>query len=205
MGEIELRAARAMPFLDDEAVCEQVADHCLELSTLHGCLPTPEQRLPDEGGWIVLREQPYTEIPSPPFASMWRARPVFAARTFRGILAGGRRRTLKWPEERARIVTPAGELTLLMTEYAVVRDLRPYLDAEGAGVTLHVMGPGAVEDDLRERVFYLQCRGLKRADALTLLLPEVTDQTFAWLSMDGISDVETYEAALDAHRPRAVA
>jgi hypothetical protein len=158
------------------------------LPGLYACLPDQGYDLPEEGGWIMIKEPPTTSIPDPPLYSMWLAKPVFYGRTLvgrRGIVPGGKRTKVNWPMLRARIQTPYGELTLLPCEYVVVKHMPEWLDSIGDGVSLHFMGPGVVEGDMVERVFQMRSRGLRQRDALTLLLPEVTDQGFAWLSLDG--------------------
>jgi hypothetical protein len=145
----------------------------------------PDERgtlIPEEGAWIVVKAQPYTNIPAPPLYSMWFAKPVYVAREFKRILADGRNRTIKWPMHRARITTPDGELTLLGGEYSVVKDLRPYLEMIGEGVDLHFIGPEP--DEVRERIFYLQAHGLHKGDAIAMVLPDLEDAGFCYLTLD---------------------
>lgn len=195
MSEMALDAVLSHPYYEDDTVREAVADQCIDYDTLSAALPDESVIVPPEGDWILLREQPTTAIPDPPLYSMWRARPVYHSRRFKRVLAGSRLRTLNWPLLRARIVTPYGELTLLPREYIRVTKLREWIDQIGNGVTLNIMGPGDVEAELNEKVFYLQSRGLRRVDALLLLLPEVTDQAFAWMSLDGTGAEEYIEGA----------
>jgi hypothetical protein len=193
MGEMAIEAVLTHPYYRDEDVQEQIIDLCPDLDTLWAAVPEERCELPPEGDWIILREQPYTNIPSPPLYSMWRARPVYHSRIFKRVSAGGRSRTVNWPLLRARIVTPYGELTLLPREYLRVRDLRVWLDEVGSGVTLHLMG-AEPEGAFAERLFYLRARGLRYPDALRLLLPETADQALAWLSLDEPSgEAEKYE------------
>lgn len=195
MGEMAIEAVLSHPYYQDEAVCEQIADRCIDLDTLWAALPDDRAVLPPEGDWIIVREQPCTNIPDPPLYSMWRARPVYHARKFKRVRAGGRVREVTWPLVRARIRTPYGELTLLPREYLRVNDLAKWVGEIGQGVTLNVIGPGNPGPELNEKTFYLQSHGLRRVDALTLLLPEVADQEFAWLSLDGTGAEEYVRGA----------
>lgn len=196
MGEMAIEAVLSHPYLNDDDVREQIADHCIDIDTLWAALPDERQQLPPEGAWIMLREQPTTAIPDPPLYSMWRARPVYYSWTAKRVRAGGRVRNVTWPLLRARIRTPFGELTLLPREYVTVTKLPEWLEQIGDGVTLNMMGPGAEGDpEFEQRVFYLMARGLPRAAALELLLPDVVDQEFAWLSLDGTGAEEYIERA----------
>jgi hypothetical protein len=192
MTEMALDAVLSHPYYEDEDVAEQIADRCIDFDTLSAALPDERHQLPPEGAWIIVTGFPTTSIPDPPLYSLWFARPVYYAREFRKVSAGGRIRNVRWPLLRARIVTPHGELTLLPREFLKVLDLRKWLDEVGNGVTLHLLDETA-DDTLTERLFYLRARGLRPSAALELLLPETTSQDVAWLSLDG-TDVEGYVA-----------
>jgi hypothetical protein len=165
---------------------------------VYACMPDAGYDLPEQGAWIMVKEPPTTAIPDPPIYSMWLARPVYYSRIIRGrrgYTPGGSRAQINWPMLRARIVTPYGELTLLPGEYVPVKKLPEWMDQIGDGVSLHFMGPGVVEGDMAERVFQLRARGLRQRDALSLLLPELTDQGFCWLSLDGTGAEDYIEGA----------
>lgn len=155
---------------------------------MYAALPGQGYDLPLAGGWIMVKEPPTTAISDPPIYSMWLARPVFYSRQIlgrRGVITGGRNTKINWPMLRARIQTPYGELTLLPGEYVTVKQLPEWMDNIGKGIALHFMGSGVVDGDLTEHVFQLRSRGLRQHEAFSLLLPEITDQGFCWLSLDG--------------------
>jgi hypothetical protein len=174
---------------DHEGFEDILYDYCHDLATRSSAMPEEYGiDMPEEGAWIMVKRQPHTVIASPPLYSMWRARPVFVSLPIqgrRGVIPGGSRTTVHWPLLRARIVTPYGELTFLGDEFVIVKKLPEWMEQIGDGVSLYFMGPGVVEGDLVERVFQLRARGLRQRDALSLLLPEITDQGFCWLSLDG--------------------
>ncbi len=173
--------------LSDDGVREQVADQCLDIQTLWSCLPPDNTILPDAGAWILVRDVPHTVLPfEVPLYSIWRARPVVRKR---GVYIGGqhsdyggRRKLVQWPQMLAEIQTPGGDLVLYPTEY-VVTDVAKWLELLDDGVTLHFIGAGE-PGDLSETLFYMRAHGLRRRDALTLLLPQLTDERFAYLTLD---------------------
>jgi hypothetical protein len=179
-------------FFADPDVREEVADFFTGLGAIGSeRIPTlwsalPEEHgygIPEEGAWIMVKEPPHTEIPAPPLYSIWRAR-----RTFRSYQVRIGRRKVNWPLLRAVITTPHGELTLIPGEYQPVADLRRWLELVGEkdqgeeAVTIHFLGPGE-PGGLAEQVFYIQTRGITRADALLLMLPDVEDADFAYLTV----------------------
>lgn len=147
----------------------------------HGCA------IPDEGAWIMVKRLPHTAIPNPPLYSMWRARPVYVGRTFK-VVAGRRRRNVSWPMLKARIATQHGDLDLFPGEYTTVKDLGVWLDLIGQGVTVNFLGDGE-PGELAEQIFYMQAHGLRRRDALLLVLPTLVDQNFAYLTLDNSEDL----------------
>lgn len=210
MGEMDTASALALYEMAKahEPLRDAIDAQVLDLHELYSALPFEHAlEMAPEGAWIMVKRQPTTAIPSPPFASIWRARTVYYSRTFLGLpfpgQRGSSRRQTQWPMTRARISTPAGELTLLPDEFTIVRKMDEWTRDIGSGVSLHLLGGDVAEADLADRVFYLQSHGLKRWQALSMLLPEVAEPGFAWLSIDGVSDVAEYEAALEAHEPRA--
>lgn len=200
-GEMTIERARETRarWADVEGFEDFLHDHALDLSTWYAMDPERHHcAIPDEGAWIMVKRQPHTVIESPPLYSMWRARPVYYALKLKRAPGPGRP-TITWPLLRARISTPFGELTLLPDEFVPVTRLMEWVGSVGEGVSLHTMGPGAIGDeDFEQRVFYLMSRGLARRDALLLLLPDVLDQEFAWLSLDGSGAEEYIERARSA-------
>lgn len=169
---------------EDEELRELIADQCLDLQSLWSALPPENCVIPDEGCWIIVKEVPYTALEfDVPLYSIWRARPVVRTRDFQ-VRWGprGGRQTVKWPLTLAEIQTPGGDLVLYPTEY-VTTDIERWLDLLDEGVTINYMGTGE-PGELADQLFYLQAHGLPRREALTLLLPSLTDERFAYLTLD---------------------
>lgn len=127
--------------------------------------------IPEEGGWVIVKNPPHTIIPAPPLYSMWFAKPIYTSRTFTRISAGGRSRNVNWPFLKARITTPDGELDLWPEEYVPCDDIMAFADMIGEGVTLNFLGPEP--DEIAERMFYLRAHGLGTKDATALLLGDM--------------------------------
>lgn len=180
-------------FYADEEVREAVADHFTAFAAigperipqLWAALPEEYgYAIPEQGAWIIVKEVPHTELTGVfdvPLYSIWRARATHHQTTLKLRLP--RKTTFKWPLLRAVINTPEGELTLLPGEYVPVKDMAVWLDLIGKGVSMNFIGAGE-PGELAEQMFYLQSRGIRRRDALTLLLPSLTDQDFAYLTID---------------------
>lgn len=137
--------------------------------------------IPDEGGWVIVKRPPHTIIPAPPIYSIWFAKPVYASRTFKRIVADGRRRNVSWPMLKARILTEDGELDLLPEEFVPCDDIMAFVDMIGEGVELHFLGPEP--DEIAERLFYLRAHGLGVKDATSLLLGDM-QSNHVYLTVD---------------------
>jgi hypothetical protein len=171
-------------FFEDEVVKELVADQCLDQQTLWSCLPPESCVIPDEGTWIIVKDVPHTNLDfDVPLYSIWRARRHIRTRTFR-LPTGprGGKNEVHWPQMLAEIQTPGGDLVLYPTEY-VTTDIQKWLDLINEGVELNFIGPGE-PGELEDQLFYLQCRGIPRTQALLLLLPSLTDDRFVYLTLD---------------------
>lgn len=134
----------------------------------------PDERgyfIPEEGGWVIVKRPPHTNIPAPPLYSIWFARPIYHSRLFKKISTDGRRRNVSWPFLKARILTPEGELDLLPEEYVPCDDISAFTDMIGEGVELHFLGPEP--DEIAERTFYLRAHGLGPKEATSLLLGDM--------------------------------
>lgn len=165
-------------YYEDPDVREAVLDQCLSLSELYAADPERSGfALPEQGGWIIVKELPCTSIPNPPRYSIWRARPVYSSRTFR--LSA--RKEVSWPMLKARISTQHGDLDLLPGEYVPTK-IERWLDLIGEGVTINFLG--AEPDELGDRSFYLRAHGLNEAQAAELLLPDIQTNDFLYLTLD---------------------
>lgn len=187
MGEMvsPTTAKTTQNFYYDPAVREQIEDALYGAESLFGTgsadnwlaqvgAAFPDDRgylIPEEGGWVIVKAQPYTNIPAPPLYSMWFAKPVYTGREFRRILAGGRRRKVTWPFLKARILTQHGELDLLPEEYVPCSDITKFTEMIDQGVEMHFLGPEP--EEYAEQMFYLRARGLGVRQATTLLLGEM--------------------------------
>lgn len=146
--------------------------------------------IPDEGAWVFVKRVPHTALDERfqvPVWSIWRARPEYRNRTFvlgkeRGL---SRKTRIEWPCLLAVINTPGGELWLYPGEYTTIPPdrLGVYLDAIGRGVEIHFLGAGD-PGDLDNQLFYLMCHGIKRTNALLLLLPNLTDSDFCYFTVE---------------------
>lgn len=132
--------------------------------------------LPPEGGWIMVRRSPPTEI-KVPLLSMWYAMPDPFLRT-----PVGKKFSLQvFPMYRARIHTPEGPLWLLPPEYVLVQDITQYLGQEKYGIDLHFLSEEAAVD--QDALFYLRSRGVSKQDALVMLLGTIRDPNFCYLTV----------------------
>lgn len=165
---------------EDEVVQETVANQCLDIQTLWSCFPPEGSLVPEEGAWIIVKDVPHTALEfDVPLYSIWRAKP---APPYHREFVLGYRKTIQWPMHRAVIQTPGGELTLYPTEF-VTTDLAKWMDMVDEGVTVNYMGIGE-PGELAEQVWYMQAHGIPRHQALTLLLADLDDQGFAYLTLD---------------------
>lgn len=187
MGEMTspTTAPEATNYYYDAEVREQIEDSLYAAETLFGTGSAdgwlqaigsafPDDRgyfIPDEGGWVIVKRAPHTNIPEPPLYSMWFARPIYTARPFKRILAGGRRRTVTWPMLKARILTEHGELDLYPEEFVPCTDISKFTEMIGHGVTLRFLRPEP--EDFAESMFYLRAHGLNITTATALLLDDM--------------------------------
>lgn len=146
--------------------------------------------IPDEGAWIFVKSVPYTELAERfevPEWSIWRARPEYQNRTFTlGKESGLSRKTkVHWPMLKAVISTPGGDLWLYPGEYSTIppERLEVYLERIGHEVQVHFMGAGD-PGDFANQLYYLMCHGIPRAQAMLLLLPNLTDSNFCYFTVE---------------------
>lgn len=167
-------------FYADEDVREAVADAITanpfgaSLTELASAFPDDYGcALPEDGAWIMVKEQPHTIIPDPPLYSMWWAKPIWTTRSF--VLRVPRKKRIAWPCLKARILTADGELDLWPGEYVTVKDITKWIELLGEGVDVNWLGDGE-PGDMADKLFYLQSHGLPRGAALSMLIPELTPE-----------------------------
>lgn len=137
-----------------------------------------DRRLPDDGAWVIVVEEPCTEIKQTftiPTPSLWYAKPALggARREVHGFGKG----VFTPPVYKVTIQTPAGTLWLYPHEYVVCKDPVPLItDPE---CTIHSLGGQPPIDE--ETLFYLQSRGISREDAAMLLLDQLDMSTWGWV------------------------
>ena len=97
-------------------------------------------KVPDGGGWILVKTPPPTEYTVPPL-SIWFAEP--------------------WPMDnerhsthRVKILTPKGELGLFPREYSLIEDPAKYYEFVGQGMEIHFFGNE--EGVPKDALFYLR-------------------------------------------------
>lgn len=132
------------------------------------------KKLAEGGQWVMVMTPPGTKFQIPPF-SIW-----FAQNWPMEMDERGRGRKGPLPK-RARILTPCGDLGVFPHEYSVVEDASAYLGREKEGILLHMMnGQPAVN---QEHLHYLMSRGIRRQDALLMLIHTIKDPTFLWFEL----------------------
>lgn len=143
--------------------------------------------IPEEGTWVIVKRPPHTELDfrfEVPALSIWRARPTYRSQEIRlggpGTLT--RKTTVKWPMLMGIINTPGGELWLYPGEY-ISTDIGVWLEHLGKGINVHFLGAGQ-PGELGDQLFYLMAHGIPRCEALLLLLPKLSDQDFAYFTID---------------------
>jgi hypothetical protein len=126
--------------------------------------------LPETGGWVIVKHPPHCEYTVPPM-SIWFA---LNWQMDVGVRSGVH-------PKRIKIVTPLGDLGLFPHEYALAKDIRSYIGREADGVIFHRLdGSPALP---AESLFYIQSRGIKRAEACMMLLDKITDPSFGWFEI----------------------
>lgn len=169
------------------------------------------KRLPKEGGWIMLLQTVHvgraiTETETRHLIEAYEmltrdARPVTAETEFIEIvvphlsmwfamptLAINLRAWSGFHAHQAIIQTPHGSVNLWPSEYNIVKDINAYLGFidEGA-ITINFMNESNKFDV--DSLFYLMSRGLGRAQAQRLLLPDLKDPFYCYFTVDqSISD-----------------
>jgi hypothetical protein len=156
------------------------------LTSNHECIEDyfPEdygKRIPEEGAWIMLLMSVYvgkaigngkSEKVTVPHLSMWFALPTLSQS---GDHFGVRR-------SKAIIQTPQGEVHIWPHEYTVVNDLSKYLEmSEEEGFYIHFISEtsGGFDED---SLLYIMSRGIPRATAQRLLLPELKDPYYCYFT-----------------------
>lgn len=125
-------------------------------------------KVPDGGGWILVKTPPPTEYTVPPL-SIWFAEP--------------------WPIERERnsthrvkILTPKGELGLFPREYSLIEDPAKYYEFVGQGMEIRFFGNE--EGVPKDALFYLRSRGISKKDALCMLIADIKAHGVMWIETD---------------------
>jgi hypothetical protein len=127
-----------------------------------------DNKVPDGGGWILVKTPPPTEYTVPPL-SIWFAEP--------------------WPMDcerhsshRVKIITPKGELGLFPREYSLIRDPSKYYEFVGQGMEIRFFGNE--EGVPKDALFYLRSRGISKRDALCMLIAEIKAHGVMWIETD---------------------
>jgi hypothetical protein len=124
-------------------------------------------QVPENGAWIMVRKSPPTEYTVPPM-SFWFAEPW--------PMAGLVKNTV----HRVKVVTPKGNLGILPHEYSLVKDISKYYEFLGGGIDIVFFGnedTGLPPDKL----LYLRSRGIKKQDAITMLIGEIKKHGVCYL------------------------
>lgn len=119
--------------------------------------------LAEGGSWIQIQRPPCTEYTVPPF-SIW--------------FATGWPTDNRHPVKRVKIMTPDGELGILPAEYCIVKDITKWFGQEKEGVMMRQINLKPVCDE--DKVHYMMSRGIRRKDALMLIIHEIKDMNFLW-------------------------
>lgn len=134
------------------------------------------KKIPEEGAWILILEEPYTELKSRftvPLLSMWRARPH---ELDSGGLQVAKDRTM-YPQQ-AIISTPGGDLHLWPHEYVIATN--PLGLVGDPDSELHQLGGQPVLDE--DMMFYLQSRGIPHREAVMMLFDLITETDFIYVT-----------------------
>lgn len=135
-----------------------------------------DKKIPDEGAWILILEEPFTELRSRfevPLLSMWRAR---RHELDSGAVHVSKNLTLR--PQQAVISTPGGDLHLWPHEYVIASNPMGLLSCEGAEI--HQLGGKPVLDE--EYMFYLQSRGIPYDEAVLMLFDTIEDTDFIYVT-----------------------
>jgi hypothetical protein len=88
-------------------------------------------------------------------------------------------------DQRVRIETPDGTLYIEPHEWTPIADIDPYMEAVGDGYILHEYGVTAkITSRVEEQLFYMQSRGLPKADAMRLLAGSAKNPNLVWLEAE---------------------
>ncbi len=129
-----------------------------------------DQKLSDEGDWIMVTTPPPTEYTVPPM-SFWFALPWLMEGH------GGH------PMHRVKIITPRGNLGLFPHEYSKVTDVSRYYEFFGNGIEpiFFGAGEGGVPSDA---LHYLRSRGISKAEAIKMLIGSIKSPDVLYLMTD---------------------
>jgi hypothetical protein len=138
------------------------------------------KQLPEEGAWIMLLMSVHvgkltttgkTESITVPHLSIWFALPTISPNGY-----GGHKR------RKAIIQHPKGEVHVWPHEYTIVKDLTKYLEmSEEEGFYINFMSEASGGFDV-DKLLYIQSRGIPKAVAQRLLLPELKDPHFCYFT-----------------------
>ena len=167
----------------EAALAEVIADpmaYGLAGSDIHVYLPEHYERaIPEHGAWILVREEPRTELRQRfrvPLLSMWRARPHRLHQGVRRITVDGFVFNLE--PKQAVITTPGGQLHLWAHEYVMATDPQRLLSDPDA--QLHSLGGEPVLD--QDQLFYLTSRGIPHEQAVLMLFDSIENTDFCYVS-----------------------
>lgn len=175
--------------IDDDQISDYAFNHFMRIADAFGVgdvssehemyFPEEHDKELGDGAWIIVIDPPVTvqwdDFKVPPI-SIWWARPHVLNC---GPIAG------RLPYQ-AVIQTPAGDLHLWPHEYVVCSDPAQFIGEEGT--TIHNLGGSPVLDE--EKMFYLQQRGIPQQEAAMMLLGDISQGDFIYVTMD--------EAAVEA-------
>lgn len=127
-----------------------------------------ENKVPDGGGWILIKHPPFTQYTVPPL-SIWFAEPWPIPRE-------------RHSSHRVKIVTPKGELGLFPREYSLIKEPAKYYEFVGNGMEIHFFGNE--EGVPKDALFYLRSRGISKSDALCMLIADIKTHGVMWIETD---------------------
>lgn len=87
-------------------------------------------------------------------------------------------------DQRVHIITDEGDCWLEPYEWSPCGSVEPFLAFAGTEhVKLHMLGGAEIDGKMKDMVFYMQSRGIKRVDALQLLLGKIRKPNICWLQL----------------------
>lgn len=138
-------------------------------------------KLDEEGNWILVKEPPPTEFTVPPL-SIWYAMP-WPMDGYACKAEGRRRRRGEKTEHhqihRVKVMTLRGALGLFPHEYSRIDDVSKYLEFIGQGMEIKFFG--GLDGVPKDALFYIRSRGISKTDAIKMLLGNIRAPEVCWL------------------------